>query len=104
MYLIGGRPLYSQVPFIISMIAHLYGLWVVNCYVDELNAGEIQEKVKDVEEKRVQEARERSDNYDVPNGIEVLQRKRLEEALDFDNNAFIKPVESEKSWFARTFT
>lgn len=82
MYIIGGRPLFSQLPFIISMIAHLYGLWVVNCYVDELRTVQLEEKVKEAEEQREQEVRERSNSYyEVPNGIEAIQKKRLEEGL-----------------------
>lgn len=36
MYLIHGRPLFGQIPFILFMFVHAYGLWVVNSYVEEL--------------------------------------------------------------------
>ncbi len=84
MYIIGGRPLFSQLPFIISMIAHLYGLWVVNCYVDELRTVQLEEKVKEADEQREREQEERETSnsyYEVPNGIEAIQKKRLEEGL-----------------------
>jgi len=38
MYLIHGRPLFSQIPFIFFMLIHVYGLWVVNSYVEELRS------------------------------------------------------------------
>lgn len=82
MYLIGGRPLYSQIPFLLSMIAHLYGLWVVNYYVDELNATHFEEEWSRIEEQKVQAARENCDNYDVPNGIEAVLKRRLEEGKE----------------------
>ncbi|CAL8094689.1 unnamed protein product [Orchesella dallaii] len=82
MYLIGGRPLYSQVPFLLSMVVHLYGLWVVNCYVEELRGEIFEERIQETRAKNEQYVIENSNAEDAPNGIEQIQRKRLQEGLD----------------------
>ncbi|ODM96595.1 hypothetical protein Ocin01_10079 [Orchesella cincta] len=83
MYLIGGRPLYSQIPFILSMLAHLYGLWVVNCYVEELRGNIFEKRLEETKTKNEQAVIENSNiTDDIPNGIEQIQKKRMQEGLD----------------------
>lgn len=81
MYLIGGRPLFSQIPFLISMLVHAYGLWVVNSYVEELRTGRYEEHVQEVKDAQAAREKEPVDDFDVPNGIEEIQRQRLRQGL-----------------------
>ncbi|CAL8094692.1 unnamed protein product [Orchesella dallaii] len=105
MYLIAGlKFFFIQIPFILTLLIHLYGLWIVSCYVHELRVEYICRTCCDKLQSRIKADKENSsqipsldskpveglsaqfhktsvsscDNPDeLWNGIEILQRRRL---------------------------
>lgn len=77
MYLIAGRPLFSQIPFIVFMLIHAYGLWVVNNYIEELNGFKYEKELT------ARQMRSRDESVcsvsERVNGIEKLAKKRKEQ-------------------------
>jgi hypothetical protein len=84
MYFIAGRPLFSQIPFIMFMFVHCYGLWVINNYVEELRTNTYQSKAEYKTQKNREERLESEEDRN--NGIEKLAQKRKE--LYNDNVTF----------------
>jgi hypothetical protein len=86
--LIAGRPIFSQIPFILFMVIHAYGIWVVNRYVEQLRS-----ENRDIENSEMYQANRRKDSEYERDGIERLQKNR--ETLYKNNPAFQKD-ENEK--------
>jgi len=88
MYILAGRPLFSQIPFITFMFIHIYGLWVVNSFVEELRDINRQQDLKDMKAKQKERVKEDLER----DGIAKIQQSR-EQMMHF-NDGF----ENEKSW------
>ncbi|ODM96596.1 hypothetical protein Ocin01_10078 [Orchesella cincta] len=103
MYIIAGLNFQMfQIPWILTMVIHVYGLWLVNCYVNELRVEQFcrtccknqadakvgkgnPPSIITQDSTMVEESESRKNNsissFDNPdelwNGIEIIQRRRL---------------------------